>query len=289
MKYKIEELKDITDSREIMQSKPEGFSKYMMYIIIGILTTVILWSLIATKEISIRASGVVKPREEITKISASLNGKVTTNNITEGMTVKAGDVLLVIEPAVDPMAAPMVEQPVMPEAAPVDAAVPATEEPAPVIYGGASPVVDNINVNQDTNHQIYGGADPLENTQTMPEVAPATPAVEQPAMVEAAPAMPEMAPMVEQPAMVEAAPAMPEVAPMVEQPAMVEAAPAMPEVAPMVEQPAMVEVAPAMPEMAPMVEQPAMVESTPAVAPVVDPMAAPAVEQPAVAPVTPVQ
>lgn len=97
MKYKIEELKDITDSREIMQSKPTGFSKYMMYIIIFILSAVILWSLIATKQISIKASGVVKPSEEITKISSTLNGEVTTNNITEGMSVKAGDILLVID------------------------------------------------------------------------------------------------------------------------------------------------------------------------------------------------
>ena len=96
MKYKIEELKDITDSREIMQSKPTGFSKYMMYIIFFILSTVILWSLIATKQISIKASGVVKPSEEITKISSTLNGEVTTNNITEGMSVKSGDILLVI-------------------------------------------------------------------------------------------------------------------------------------------------------------------------------------------------
>lgn len=79
MKYKIEELKDITDSREIMQSKPQGFSKYMMYIIIFILSAVVLWSLIATKEISIKANGVVKPSEEITKISSTINGKVTTN------------------------------------------------------------------------------------------------------------------------------------------------------------------------------------------------------------------
>ena len=97
MKYKIEELKDITDSREIMQSKPEGFSKYMMYIIIVILALVLIWSIIATKEISIKANGVVKPSEEITKISASLNGKVTSNNLYEGMKVKQGDVLLVID------------------------------------------------------------------------------------------------------------------------------------------------------------------------------------------------
>ena len=79
MKYKIEELKDITDSREIMQSKPQGFSKYMMYIIIFILSAVVLWSLIATKEISIKANGVVKPSEEITKISSTIIGKETTN------------------------------------------------------------------------------------------------------------------------------------------------------------------------------------------------------------------
>lgn len=55
MKYKIEELKDITDSREIMNSTPKGFSKYMMYIIIGLLTVTIIWSLIAKKQIVVSA------------------------------------------------------------------------------------------------------------------------------------------------------------------------------------------------------------------------------------------
>lgn len=38
----------------------------------------------------------------------------------------------------------------------------------PVIYGGASPVVSNLNLGQNTSHEIYGGANPLENTQSMP-------------------------------------------------------------------------------------------------------------------------
>ena len=97
MKYKIEELKDITDSREIMQSKPQGFSRYMMYIIIAILVLVLAWSLIATKEICVKANGVVVPKKETTKISSTLNGKVTTNNVTEGMKVKKGDILLSID------------------------------------------------------------------------------------------------------------------------------------------------------------------------------------------------
>ena len=97
MKYKIEELKDITDSREILQSTPNGFSKYMTYIIITLLLCVLIWSLLATKEITVRASGTVKPAEEITKITSSINGNITTSNIKDGMQVNEGDILLVVD------------------------------------------------------------------------------------------------------------------------------------------------------------------------------------------------
>lgn len=96
MKYKIEELKDITDSREIMQSKPNGFSKYMTYIILALLIVVIIWSLLAHKQVSIKASGVVKPSDEITKISSSISGNVTSVNIKDGQRVRKGDILLIL-------------------------------------------------------------------------------------------------------------------------------------------------------------------------------------------------
>ena len=40
--------------------------------------------------------------------------------------------------------------------------------PQPVIYGGASPIVSDLDLGQNSQHQIYGGANPLENTQSMP-------------------------------------------------------------------------------------------------------------------------
>lgn len=52
---------------------------------------------------------------------------------------------------------------------------PVNPQPEPVIYGGASPIVTDINLNQNTQHQIYGGADPLQNTQTIPTVTPVAP------------------------------------------------------------------------------------------------------------------
>lgn len=96
MKYKIEELKDITDSREIMQSKPNGFSKYMTYIILALLIVVVIWSLLAHKQVYIKASGVVKPSDEITKVSSSIAGNVTSVSIKDGDKVKKGDILLIL-------------------------------------------------------------------------------------------------------------------------------------------------------------------------------------------------
>lgn len=96
MKYKIEELKDITDSREIMQSRPNGFSKYMTYIILALLIIVIIWSLLAHKQVSIKASGIVKPSDEITKVSSSIAGNVTSVSIKDGDTVEKGDILLIL-------------------------------------------------------------------------------------------------------------------------------------------------------------------------------------------------
>ena len=97
MRYKIEELKDITDSREIMQGTPQGFSRYMMYIIIALLTVVITWSLLAKKEITTKANGVVRPSEEIYKVTSTTNGNVTSVDLKEGMEVKKGDILIVVD------------------------------------------------------------------------------------------------------------------------------------------------------------------------------------------------
>ncbi|ADL50587.1 HlyD family efflux transporter periplasmic adaptor subunit [Clostridium cellulovorans] len=96
MRYKIENLNDITDSREIMQARPKGFSRYMMYIIIALLATVITWSCFAKKQITVKSQGVVRPQEEIFKVASGTAGIVTSLNMKEGMEVKKGDVLLVV-------------------------------------------------------------------------------------------------------------------------------------------------------------------------------------------------
>lgn len=97
MRYSIENLNDITDSREIIASKPKGFTMYMMYIIISLLTVTIIWLILADKEVTITASGMVRPNNEIIKVANKSMGSITEMNISEDMEVKKGDVLLTID------------------------------------------------------------------------------------------------------------------------------------------------------------------------------------------------
>lgn len=96
MRYKIENLEDITDSREILQSSPKGFSKIMTYIILALLICVITWSCFAHKEVTITASGVIRPSGSINKVASSLAGNISEINVKDGDVVSEGDTLVVI-------------------------------------------------------------------------------------------------------------------------------------------------------------------------------------------------
>lgn len=96
MRYKIENLEDITDSREILQSSPKGFSKIMTYIILALLICVITWSCFAHKEVTITASGVIRPSGSINKVASSIAGNISEINIKDGDLVNEGDTLVVI-------------------------------------------------------------------------------------------------------------------------------------------------------------------------------------------------
>lgn len=75
-----------------------------------------------------------------------------------------------VMPTVEPMGQPVTMEPtVQPTPVEVAPAMDPNQQPqqGPVIYGGASPIVPEININEQ-QHQIYGGANPLENTQSIP-------------------------------------------------------------------------------------------------------------------------
>ncbi|RDU21858.1 hypothetical protein [Anaerosacchariphilus polymeriproducens] len=63
MRYKIENLEDLTDAKSFMNSYLAScsykFLKYIVYIITAILIGIVTWSLYAEKEVAITTSGVI--------------------------------------------------------------------------------------------------------------------------------------------------------------------------------------------------------------------------------------
>lgn len=96
MKYEFENLKDLTYSKEILKSKPTGFSMYITYIIIVLLLIVLGWSIFAKKIISINVPGIIMINNDVSNISSNINGEINTINIKDGDIVKKGDMILTI-------------------------------------------------------------------------------------------------------------------------------------------------------------------------------------------------
>lgn len=89
----------------------------------------------------------------------------------------------------------------VPSAAPV---VESLDEPAPTVYGGASPEVSKEEILDEKPREIYGGANPLDNTAPIPAVVEAAsvttepaPAVEEAKPVEAVTTPSETTPVTE--------------------------------------------------------------------------------------------
>src|SRR5690554_1683684 len=97
MKTYIQDLKDITDSREMLESKPHFFLAWFAYILIGILVVALIWSYFGQIEDYVKAVGTVRPGEKISTIRNMVTGRVDEVYFEQGMKVKEGDVLYTIE------------------------------------------------------------------------------------------------------------------------------------------------------------------------------------------------
>lgn len=72
MRYKIEDLKDINDTKSFLNAYQSSCSfkilKYSMYLIVIILLTLVIWSNLATKDIVVHAYGVIDTKNDICNI-----------------------------------------------------------------------------------------------------------------------------------------------------------------------------------------------------------------------------
>ena len=90
-------MNEITDSVEMLHEKPNKGMPVFTWILVLLLAAALAWCCIGEIDYFIKASGIVRPGENVSTISSLMTGRVETLNISEGDYVKKGDLLFKID------------------------------------------------------------------------------------------------------------------------------------------------------------------------------------------------
>lgn len=97
MKAVTMQLSEISESREVMESKPYPVVVYFTYLLMGILTIALIWMYFGEIDIVLKGTGLIRPEASISAVTNKVVGRVDEVFLEEGKTVKLGHVLYTIE------------------------------------------------------------------------------------------------------------------------------------------------------------------------------------------------
>lgn len=97
MKFKIENLEDLTDSRQVMESKPNRFISIFIGLILLIMAIAFLWLWYGEKEEVIKVSGIINLKDKSQVVSNEINGVVKEFNVKNGEEIKKGDIIYTLD------------------------------------------------------------------------------------------------------------------------------------------------------------------------------------------------
>ncbi|WP_024853743.1 HlyD family efflux transporter periplasmic adaptor subunit [Mediterraneibacter gnavus] len=96
MKPIIIDMKEISDSTEVYESKPNRILVYTIYIILTMVVVAVLWMALFKMDIVVKSNGIFKGSNAIYEISSGVTGSVKRTHIKNGQYVKEGDILYVL-------------------------------------------------------------------------------------------------------------------------------------------------------------------------------------------------
>jgi len=96
MQANIIEFKDLTDSKEIMLSKPNPWMTRLIYFLIIILISSLTWSYFGEMDEYVKAYGVVRPMEQVSTVINQITGEVDAIFFHEGKQVRNGELLYTV-------------------------------------------------------------------------------------------------------------------------------------------------------------------------------------------------
>lgn len=97
MKPVLVDMKEMSDSREVYESRPHPFFVGFIYLILGMVIAAVMWAAFFQMDIVVIGKGVIAPRGNYSTVTNTKAGIVAECYIADGQTVKEGDPLYEIE------------------------------------------------------------------------------------------------------------------------------------------------------------------------------------------------
>lgn len=92
----IIDMKDMSDSREVYESRPNPVLPGFIWLLFVMMAAAFVWMAFFKIDIVVKATGTVSAAEEVATVTNQVSGTITTRMIEDGQNVEKGDVLYTI-------------------------------------------------------------------------------------------------------------------------------------------------------------------------------------------------
>lgn len=96
MKPIIIDMKEMSDSREVYESRPSPVMAGFIYLILFMAVTALIWMGYSRIDIVVKGTGTVGSLEEVATVTNRVAGTITARMVEDGQTVEKGDVLYTV-------------------------------------------------------------------------------------------------------------------------------------------------------------------------------------------------
>ena len=97
MKPIIVDMKDMSDSVEVYESRPNSVLIYFIYVLVAMLLVAILWMRFSNIELVVDGNGVFRSDSPVYDVSSAVTGTLVKCNVKDGQYVPEGDILYTLK------------------------------------------------------------------------------------------------------------------------------------------------------------------------------------------------
>lgn len=93
----IVNMKDMSDSTEVYEARPNPFLVYFIYVILAMIGVAFVWMYFSKIDIVVKSNGIFKGNTSVYEISSEVTGQIVECDVRNGQYVEEGDILYIVE------------------------------------------------------------------------------------------------------------------------------------------------------------------------------------------------